>query len=439
MKLNSIGLLPNFEKDDYSIVRNLLAEKPAKEEVEKAARDFNLGLAKLFYPNSSEAELTQLLGDKLFLLDSARSSFSFLLENLKLAEGSEVLITSFTCVVILNPILWAKLKPVFVDIEEATFNTSIEAILAKVTEQTKLILVQHTFGVPVDMLKLKSELAKLTREDIILVEDLAHTLEATYPNSEVRIGTEADFSLLTFGVEKVISTIRGGGLLIPINSKYSDNKDLLSSLVTSYQKLPELPAKMRKRLLKNPLFWERAIPLYYLGIGKLTLGRILVFFARKFGLLGIQIEPEEYSGGKPSYLPAKMPSEFTILGKNQLQKLPRLNAQRKRLAKIYTENLKGIAFKDDSQILLRYPILLSDKAKRDQLIEQAKAEGFVLGDWYKTMFYTKPEFLKALGYKHGSSKVSESVADRIVNLPTSIQTTETDALRLAQLIKNIVE
>ncbi|MFW5702671.1 MAG: DegT/DnrJ/EryC1/StrS family aminotransferase [Candidatus Dojkabacteria bacterium] len=475
-----IGLLPTFECDDFHLARSVAFRKIKK--IDPHVRDrFAEEIVKLFYdfyPDSLEVnehlpegyiELNHVYRDDrkvaAGLLGGARDAFYFILQNLKNEfswdANSEVIMPSFTCVVIVNPVLWSGLKPVFVDSSKKSFNNSLEGIVSAVTDNTKLILIQHTFGLPFPVLELKQKLKEMGREDIFLVEDLAHSLGESYSlqgNKQdnkrdnkrgAKLGVESDFAIMTFGVEKMISTVRGGAVLLNLASERLAKLRLLFR--ESYRELPELPKANQTKLNLNPVFWEVALKLYKFGYGKLTIGKALIWLAHRIGFLGVEIELEEYSGGKPSYIPSKLPEKQAILGLNQIEKLARFNQGRREIAKVYSgiieltsyknnpeqEYIKNIIENDLPHAFHRYPLLLESEEERNQIVRRAKKYGIVLGDWYKSMFYTKEEHLSELGYTSGDCPITEEIKDRIVNLPTSPNISEANlrAIRKILLVK----
>jgi len=423
MHLHSIGLLPTFSAEEYDLVTKIFREnlggasKNAPANVEAANKFSELLKKKIAPATSSNSEI--------FLTDSARSAFALLLQTLNFASEDEVILPAFTCVVIVNPVLSAGVKPIFCDINSEDFNTPVEGLLKLVTTRTKAILVQHTFGKTISVSELKAGLKKLKRDDILIIEDLAHSFGSAYSSSEQALtGSLADFSLLTFGYEKVISTIRGGALFV--NAKYK-NSELLQRLVKSYSELPELPEKYIKRLLINPIFWRIAARSYYFGFGPITLGKFLVKIARVTGVLGIAISPEEYEGKLPEFLPAKFPNLLAPLGLVQLRKLEYFQNVRKKVASAYGSNYP--------LPLLRFSLLLKNSEERLEVLKEAKKHRIILGDWYKTMFFTKPEFLANLGYKPGSCPVTEDVCSRIINFPTDVSLRADQLVVLKEILK----
>jgi len=431
MKPLFIGVFPNFEKDDQLLIRKLLFANRTKDYRTDFAKELKIFLKLL--PTSN-----------VYLLDSARSSFHLILRSLNITPGSEVIVPSFTCVVIINPILWNNLIPRYVDIDLTSFNTSVENLLANITAKTKVILVQHTFGAVIDIEKLKTGLKKLERTDIILIEDLAHSLGGKYNNNspDQLLGSAADYAILTFGIEKMISTIRGGAII-------ANQKNIL--LETDYLSLKEVNYRYLLKLILNPIFWSIITPIYYLGVKKLSLGKLIVNIAHRIGFLGIAINAEEYYGVKPTFLPVKLAHPLAKLGSTQLQKLTRFNDHRRQIAKLYFDSIQNTQFannpeqqfisqifqKDLPHSFIRYPLVLKTFQQRTKLIELAKSHKIVLGDWYKTLLYTKLQYLSKLGYSLGLSPNAEEVAELIINLPTAINVTKEHVILINSLIANL--
>ena len=175
----SISLSPNTEPDDVWLAFRLLFQ-PWR---------WCRGNA----PELLEQEFAKRLGVKhAYSFNSGRSAFLALLESLDLQKGDEVLVQAFTCNAVPNPVQWAGLTPIYVDCNEDDFNVSPEDLERKITSKSKVVVVQHTFGLPADMDRIM-EICEKHR--LILVEDCAHALGATYKGKEVgTFGKAAFFS-----------------------------------------------------------------------------------------------------------------------------------------------------------------------------------------------------------------------------------------------------
>ena len=402
-----IATHPNFEKDDIDIVSKNFPTLPNENDKSIV--------------NNFEKIIAQYFNESAFALDSARSALYVLLKELHLPGNSEVILPAFSCMVIANAVKWAGLKPVFVDCNKGNFNYDLIDLQHKITERTKVILVQHTFGFPEDMQKIK----EISKNNIFVVEDLAHSLGGILESN--KLGTFGDAAILTFGIEKVISSIRGGMLVVK-------DQELAQRIKINISNLKPFPDNSTSVALFGVLLWRLFTPIYYLGIGKFTLGKMLVYLAHKLGLMGNMIEDCEYDTCQPKWLPAKISPTLALLGINQFNKLERFNQHRIEIAEIYQKKL-GINYQTQEtskNIFLRFPLLVE---KRDELLIEAKKQKIVLGDWYKAILYAPPKTLELLGYTRGSCPNAEYFSKRIVNLPTFISLTTEDALRISSLVK----
>ncbi|MEM5847376.1 MAG: DegT/DnrJ/EryC1/StrS family aminotransferase [Candidatus Aenigmatarchaeota archaeon] len=119
--------------------------------------------------------------------------------------GDEVITTPFTFIATANSILYCGAKPVFVDVDERTFNINPSLIEEKITEKTKAILPVHLYGQPADM---KSLMKICEKHNLILVEDAAQALGAEFEGKKV--GSFGDCAIFSFYPTKNITTGEGG-------------------------------------------------------------------------------------------------------------------------------------------------------------------------------------------------------------------------------------
>jgi len=140
---------------------------------------------------------------------------------LSLKAGDEVITSPFSFVASSNVLLYEGVKPVFVDIEEETFNIDSSKIEEQITKKTKAILPIHIFGQSADM----DEIMKIAEKyNLKILEDACESLGATYKGKMV--GTTGDIGTYAFYPNKQMTTGEGG--MIVTNSK--DIYDLCDSL-----------------------------------------------------------------------------------------------------------------------------------------------------------------------------------------------------------------
>lgn len=119
--------------------------------------------------------------------------------------GAEVITTPLTFCATVNAILHAGLKPVLADVDEQTQNIDPAAIEAAITPHTRAILPVHFAGRPCDM---NAIMAIARKHDLVVIEDCAHAVEATYHGQSV--GTFGEFGCYSFYVTKNVVTGEGG-------------------------------------------------------------------------------------------------------------------------------------------------------------------------------------------------------------------------------------
>ncbi|OGM20889.1 hypothetical protein A2714_00515 [Candidatus Woesebacteria bacterium RIFCSPHIGHO2_01_FULL_38_9] len=405
----AISLSPNPQKDDVLLALKLLLSPIRWFDFRKTER--------------LEKEFAKYFGNnyKALAVNSGRSALYLILKTLAVS-GGEVALQALTCVAVPNSVLWLNAKPLYIDVDEG-FNMDPNNLREKVSEKTKAIIVQHTFGMPADM----DQLLKLARKGKIpVIEDCALSLGGKYKNK--LLGTLGDVSFFSFGRDKVISSVFGGIILC------RDSK-LYEKLLEERDKLVYPGPGWVVQQLLHPILFSIILPLYNFGLGKLTIGKFLLFLLQKLGILSRAVYNEEKYGKRPKLFPTKMPGALAHLALNQLKKLESYNSHRKDIAKIYSKQLRKTSFKvppiKQGSIWVRFP-LLSDNAL--SIIECAKKKGVLLGDWYKDVVVPVAD-LSLVRYEKGSCPNAQKFAGRILNLPTYPTFSEDQAREVIRLIK----
>lgn len=92
---------------------------------------------------------------------------------LNLPKGSKIIVPAFTYIAPVEVIALLGLKPVFADVDLATFNMGMEQVRQVYTEDVRAIIAVHLFGQPADM----TEIAVFAKEHrLFLIEDNAQSL-----------------------------------------------------------------------------------------------------------------------------------------------------------------------------------------------------------------------------------------------------------------------
>ncbi|NOR78952.1 MAG: aminotransferase DegT [Methanophagales archaeon] len=133
------------------------------------------------------------------------------LKTLRIKQGVEVIVPSFTFISTANSILFQSAKPVFADVDERTFNISPNDVLEKITDRTKAIIGVHLFGHPFDV-KAIQEICE--DHNLILIEDCAQAHGAEYEG--IKVGSFGIAGCFSFYATKNMTTGEGG--MITINN-----------------------------------------------------------------------------------------------------------------------------------------------------------------------------------------------------------------------------
>jgi perosamine synthetase len=137
-----------------------------------------------------------------------------------IGPGDEVITSPFTFIASVNSILFTGAKPVFADIDEATFNIDPERLEAAITPRTKAVMPVHIYGQPCDM----DEICAIAeRRGLILLEDAAQAVGATYRGRHVGTFGTAVFSL--YATKNVMTG--EGGMITTKSDEVADRARLL--------------------------------------------------------------------------------------------------------------------------------------------------------------------------------------------------------------------
>ena len=145
-------------------------------------------------------------------VNSGTAAIHTALFSLGIKPGDEVITTPFTFVATANPIIMLGAKPVFVDVDEKTFNINPDLIKTKINNKTKAIIPVHLYGLPADMNKIN----KIADDNNLKVlEDACQAHGAKYNNKFA--GNLGDVGAFSFYATKNMMCGEGG--IITTNSE----------------------------------------------------------------------------------------------------------------------------------------------------------------------------------------------------------------------------
>ncbi len=358
------------------------------------------------------AELNQALAEKfstatnqVFFTLAARSALYLFLKSLGLAKNSEVLVQAFTCEAVVLPVLATDLSPKYVDIEDETWSMDFNDLTKKISQHSRVLILQHSFAMlPRD----RAQILQLAKErNLLVIEDLAHGFspqlldQQSYPSSK----------LLSFGRSKFFSAVYGGAIIVEsqlINKKFTQSVAQLAPVTKQFIS-KALAYKILTPLLKKTYNWG----------GKL--------FHALFNYLGIfnhEITCQEKAGNYDDWLNKALPNVFAQLLLEQIRNYSVTYTDRQKIAQLYWQELpQNIA--SNNLPSLRYPLLF-DQA--DSFLAKMAKRGYILGNWYRQVVAPPALNLTKVQYQMGSCPRAEQMSQQVVNLPLNISLKEAQKL-----------
>ncbi|OGG32054.1 hypothetical protein A3I51_01155 [Candidatus Gottesmanbacteria bacterium RIFCSPLOWO2_02_FULL_38_8] len=162
-----------------------------------------------------ENKFVKLTGAKYSVaVNSGTAALHTALYSIGISKGDEVITTPFTFIATVNSILMVGARPVFVDIDEKSFNLDPNKIESAITRKTRAILVVNLYGQPANY----DAINKIAQQNkLLVVEDAAQSVNAEYKN--IKSGNLADTACFSFYATKNIMCGEGG-MITTNNGEY---------------------------------------------------------------------------------------------------------------------------------------------------------------------------------------------------------------------------
>jgi dTDP-4-amino-4,6-dideoxygalactose transaminase len=382
------------------------------------------------FPNNSaswiqqfSSKLDEELGAHAFFYWKGRVALYALLKAMSIEEGDEVILPAYTCVVVPNAILYLGAKPVYVDVSNKSYNMNVEVVSAAITDRTKVIICQNTYGLSSDLNKLQEVAAK---HGLYTIEDCTHGFGGQYQG--IPNGLSCDAAFFSTQWNKPFSTGIGGFAITNNETLTNRLSALQEDLVTpSPKELINLRVLyfVKRYLINDVTYW--------------SLVRLYRWLSRNNFVVGSSSGEEINSVTMPeNYFKAFS----NVQAKEGARTLPMLAGdleERKKNARLYNQILidagKPHVAEDlfDDHSFLKYPLLVKNRDKFMALAEKSRVS---LGEWFLTPLHPVKGNLSAWGYEYGKYPVAEYLAEHVVNLPT----TPSDVRRVTEFLeKNMDE
>jgi len=382
----------------------------------------------LFHQGDTGLHAVEQLKEKLenyfslraFPVNSGRSAIYIVLQAAGIGRGDEVIIQAYTCNAVPNPILWTGAKPIYTDIDPNTLNVDPQEVEKAITPKTKAIILQHTFGRPGPIEEL-SALAK--KHKILLIEDCAHALGAEYKGK--KLGTYGDAAILSFGREKVISSLTGGAILVR-------NSNLIKPIINNVSALTPMPFNRTSKEFVNFLAWRLLLRRIYFN----PTGHKFIRQLNEYDFFNVVTAQKEKVGERPDWYPSAMPNVLASIALEEFGQLEKYNVSRKSIADYYHEKIKNPDFKllpKHEGIYLRVAALHKNTS---DVLARAREKKYWFGNWYNSPVYPFGVDEERMGYTRGKFPNAEKAAEMSLNLPNYLGMSFEAADEVIEFINN---
>ena len=149
--------------------------------------------------------------------------------------GDDVLVSDFSFIATVNPIVYLGARPVLVDADETTWNLSPALVIEELDRRARVgarmpaaVLAAHILGLPADLAPIVRACAAY---GIPLIEDAAEALGASYvtgPLAGQQVGAVGTLGCYSFNGNKIITT-GGGGMIVTRDAALADRAKHLTT------------------------------------------------------------------------------------------------------------------------------------------------------------------------------------------------------------------
>ncbi len=302
---------------------------------------------------------------------------------LGLGEGDEVVTTPFSFVASANCLLYERVVPRFVDIEEDSLGMDPALVDDAANDRTRAILPVHVFGRPCRIVELEAD---ARRRGWAVIEDSCEGLGSSVGGRP--LGSFGDVAAFAFYPNKQITTGEGG------------------IVVTDDEELARTMQSLRNQGRDADGTWLRHVR------------------------LGYNYRIDEMSAA---------------LGVAQVERIAELRAGRDRVAAAYQRELGGrdwvrlpAAGPDESVDWFVYAIRLDASIDRDRVMDRLARSGVPSRPYFAPL-HLQPVYQERFGYRAGEFPVTERVAASTLAIPFSSRLDDEDVGYVAAALTEAVD
>lgn len=335
-----------------------------------------------------------------------RQAMVILLKALGVKEGDKIGVCSFTCLSVAEAVKVCGAIPVYLDVDEHLCIEPQE-ILRQEAKSLKVVILQHTFGIPGRLGALLSACKKI---GATVIEDCAHSLGCSWKGE--RLGKFGEGAIYSFQWGKPYTTGQGG--MLTVNSER-----LLEEVDRQIGEL-SVPASAKSELT---LECERRV---YSVIGGSKFESYLRYIYGKLRDMGFAKGSFKLENKFHLYRGyVRLTGEMTAkAGLKQLKNWPKLKQLKRQNAEMIEEHFGKARLAlwpkpDEADVtMLRYPILTPHKSG---ILKQARKQKLDVAGWYISPVHPlQGDDLARVDYHMANCKKAENMIKQLVHLPTGL-------------------
>jgi perosamine synthetase len=341
-----------------------------------------------------------------------------ILSSLGIGKGDNVAIQAFTCVAVPEGVMATGAKPLWIDIESGNVNMCPDSLESRITPETKAIVVQHTFGIPVDIKKI---INIANNHSLPVIEDCCHTINSTIAGKKVG----------TWGVAAFYSFEWGKPLIVGIGGAAKINDAILEKEIKKRYKTKRKVSLLKQYKLNVQYFAYSILynPKSYWKIKKIF--RLL----SKLGIAeGNYNDLETISSDYNLKMSDKFEKRLKKKSRTQDDYDILRNEVVKYFKKIYSESINHIQISPGNDVYYaRYPVYTD---RKDEILSLAEKSNIEIAGWYSTPIYPFNENeWKIIGYKKGDCPHAEVAAQKVISFPLVTKNHKTYIKKLNQVLE----
>lgn len=365
MKINFIDLQSQYKAYEKEINNEVI-------DVMSSAQF--IGGAKLSILENSLASYTK--AKHAICCSSGTDALLLALMALDICEGDEIITTPFTFIATAEVIALLKAKPVFVDIDEDTYNINVSQIEEKITSKTKAIIPVSLYGQVADM----DEINQIAQKyNLVVIEDACQSFGATYKGK--KSGNLSTIGCTSFFPSKPLGCYGDGGAIFV-------NDDALATKI---------------RILLNH-GQDRRYNHKYVGIN----GRLDAIQA---AVLNVKMKYFEEEVEKRA-----------LIGKRYIDELKNI------------DGIKVPFIKNDRDSVFAQFTLVCEN--RENIEKKLNEKGVPTAIHYPKPLHLQ-EVFEYLGYKTGDFPISEKISNDVMSIPMSPFLTQLEQDYIINVLKGV--